>query len=123
MGTPGHCEAGNGEWLAKILKFAEDRGARVEVVNSAAKIKGHNGVQVGRIQSSTAKAWNSKDGDWKKVVRELYDMGLRQDLIDSARDGYCKWCKRFQTPEEIQSCTSTQRDCRRLASDSWKVKL
>jgi len=30
----------------EVLAFAEKRGARVEVVNSAAKITGHNGVQV-----------------------------------------------------------------------------
>ena len=29
----------------EVLAFAEKRGARVEVVNSAAKITGHNGVQ------------------------------------------------------------------------------
>lgn len=52
-------QAGNEEWLRfhkyaeanlvsskDILAFSEKRGARVEVVNSAAKIRGHNGVQV-----------------------------------------------------------------------------
>ena len=108
---------------SEILKFAEDRGAYVEVVNSAAKIKGHNGVQIDRLQCSTSKAWNTKAGDWKRVTQRLFEMGLREDIQDSAEKEYCKWCKKFQDPESIQSCTSTQRDCRRLASETWKQKL
>jgi len=107
----------------EVLAFAEKRGARVEVVNSAAKITGHNGVQVDRIQCFHSKAWNPRSGDGKRVLQKIFEMGLREDIADSAPSEYCKWCKKFQSPEEIQSCTSNQRDCRRLESDSWKMKL
>ena len=40
----------------EVLAFAEKRGARVEVVNSAAKITGHNGVQVGLVGVSLPRA-------------------------------------------------------------------
>ena len=110
---------------AEILKFAEDRGACVEVVNSAAKIKGHNGVQIDRLQCFTSKAWEGykKGGDWKRVIAKLYEMGLREKIEESEEKEYCKWCKLFQSPEGIQTCTSTQRDCRRLASTTWRMKL
>lgn len=79
--------------------------------------------QVDRIQCFHSKAWNPRSGDGKRVLQKIFEMGLREDIADSAPPEYCKWCKKFQSPEEIQSCTSNQRDCRRLESDSWKMKL
>eukprot|EP00435_Cladocopium_sp_Y103_P073040 s127_g42.t1 len=107
----------------EVLAFAEKRGARVEVVNKAAKITGYNGVQVDRITCFHSKAWNPRSGDGKRVVQKLFEMGLRKDIADSARPEYCKRCNKFQSPEEIQSCTSNHRNCRRLESDTWKMKL
>lgn len=105
-----------------ILSFAEKRGAKVEVLNSAGKVIGHNLVTIPRMQCFHKKAWNPRDGDWKTFVGLLYDMGLRLCHEDSARPEWCKWCK-FQLPEDTQSCTSTQFTCRRLERKSWQRKL
>ena len=104
-----------------IIEFADRRGARVQIQNSAAKIQGHNGVQIGRIQQST-KAWNST-GDWKEFVGRLYDMGLRREIEDCDPPEWCKWCGKFRHPEDIQSCASTQFTCRRFEGKSWMKKL
>uniref|UniRef100_A0A7S4QH39 Uncharacterized protein n=1 Tax=Alexandrium monilatum TaxID=311494 RepID=A0A7S4QH39_9DINO len=106
-----------------ILDFAEKRGALVEILNSAAKITGHNGVMIPRMQCLHKQAWNPKGGDWKTFVSRLWDMGLRQDVEASAPPEYCKWCKQFKRPQDLAVCESTQFTCRRLESGTWKRKL
>jgi len=68
----------------EILDFCEKRGARVEIVNSAAKLMGANGVCVPRIQSVHKSAWNTKSGDWKNVMVQLWKVGLRKNIEDSS---------------------------------------
>lgn len=109
-----------------IIDYCKTRGAKIEILTSAAKITGSNGVMVPRMQCFHKQAWSPKAGDWKNVMRALWNMGLRLDVKDSAQSEWCKWCSKelgFRTPEDIASCRSNHFSCCQHESNSWSRKL